>query len=255
MWRDRSWVGFCLILGMLWGASGAELRAADQAASPELPAEQVERIVREYLLREPEIVYEALQELQRRQTAAAAERQQAAIRDNHDALFANPAAPVAGNPNGGITLVEFFDYRCTDCRRVVDSLRTLLEMEDDLRVVFKELPILGEDSVRASRAALASQKQDGYVPFHFALMSAEDLSLPALRAMASELGMDPDRLEADMAAPEVSQAIEANFQLAGVLGIEGTPAFVIDDQLIPGAVDLARLEQLIDDARANCATC
>jgi protein-disulfide isomerase len=255
MGRGRSWAGVGLILGMLWGASGAELHAADRAAAPELSAEQIEQIVREYLLREPEIIYEALQELQRRQAAAATERQQAAIRDNHDALFANPAAPTAGNPNGGVTLVEFFDYRCTYCRRVVGSLQTLLETTDDLRIVFKELPILGEDSVRASRAALASQKQNRYVPFHFALMTADDLSLPAIRAMAAELGMDPDRLEADMAAPEVSQAIEVNFRLAGELGIEGTPAFIIDDQLIPGAVDLARLEQLIDDARENCATC
>jgi protein-disulfide isomerase len=253
--RSRSWAGFCLIIGMLWGLSGAELRAADGATSSELPAEQIERIVREYLLREPEIIYEALQELQRRQTAAAAERQQAAIRANHDALYADPDAPVGGNPDAGVTLVEFFDYRCTYCRRVVDSMRTLLDTNTDLRVVFKELPILGEDSVRASRAALASKKQNGYVPFHFALMTSQDLSLGAIRRMAADLGMDPDRLEADMVSPEVSQEIEANMRLAGELGIEGTPAFVIDDQLIPGAVDLARLEALIDYARANCATC
>jgi protein-disulfide isomerase len=130
-------------------------------------------------------------------------------------------------------------------------MRALLDEDRALRVVFKELPVLGPDSVRAARAALASRRQDGYVPFHFALMTTDDLSLEGIRAAAEALGLDPDRLEADMAAPEVIAAIEANYALANALGIEGTPAFVIGDQLIPGAVDKARLEQLIDQARSG----
>jgi protein-disulfide isomerase len=224
---------------------------AEQAEAVDLPVEQIEKIVREYLLREPQVIYDALEELQRRQAAAAAARQRAAIADNQRQLLDDPASPVGGNPDGDVTLVEFFDYRCAYCRRVVSSMRALLDEDRGLRVVFKEMPVLGPDSVRAARAALASRRQDGYVPFHFALMASDDLSLEGIRAAAETVGLDPDRLEADMAAPEVIAAIEANYALANELGIEGTPAFVIGDQLIPGAVDKARLEQLIDEARSG----
>jgi protein-disulfide isomerase len=128
-------------------------------------------------------------------------------------------------------------------------MQALLDEDRNLRVVFKDLPVLGPDSVRAARAALASRRQNGYVPFHFALMTTDDLSMPGIRAVAESVGLDPDRLERDMASAEVSAAIDANYQLANELGIEGTPAFVIGEQLIPGAVDKARLEQLIREAR------
>jgi protein-disulfide isomerase len=236
----------CVIAGLVLGGA-----ASLQADEPELPVEQVEKIVRDYLLREPEVIYQALQELQRRQAEADAARQRAAIAAHQDELLEAPDTPVGGNPDGDVSLVEFFDYRCAYCRRVVSSMRALLEEDQELRVVFKELPVLGEDSVRAARAALASQSQGGYVPFHFALMAADDLSMTGIRAAAASVGLDPDRLEADMSSPEVTAAIEANYQLANQLGIEGTPAFVIGDQLIPGAVDKARLEQLIRQARSG----
>jgi protein-disulfide isomerase len=158
---------------------------------------------------------------------------------------------VGGNPDGDVTLVEFFDYRCTYCRRVVSSMQALLQEDRKLRIVFKELPVLGEDSVRAARAALAAERQGRYTPFHFALMTSEDLSPDAIRQLAAEVGLDPDRLEQDMNAPEIQAAIDANYRLAQELGIEGTPAFVIGDELIPGAVDKGRLEALIADARAG----
>jgi protein-disulfide isomerase len=236
----------CVLAGLVLGGA-----CTLQADEPELPVDQVEKIVRDYLLREPEIIYEALQELQRRQAEAEAAQQRAAIAAHQDELLDAPDTPVGGNPDGDVTLVEFFDYRCAYCRRVVTSMRTLLDEDRRLRVVFKELPVLGEDSVRAARAALASQSQGGYVPFHFALMAADDLSMQGIRAAAAAVGLDPDRLEADMSSPEVMAAIEANYELANQLGIEGTPAFVIGDQLIPGAVDKARLDQLIRQARSG----
>jgi protein-disulfide isomerase len=239
----------CLTVGIVLVASAPA--GAEQAKAVDLPVEQIEKIVREYLLREPEVVYDALEELQRRQAEAAAVRQRAAIAQNQGELMNDHASPVGGNPDGDVTLVEFFDYRCAYCRRVVSSMRALLDEDRGLRVVFKELPVLGPDSVRAARAALASRNQDGYVPFHFALMTADDLSLAGIRAAAETVGLDPDQLEADMAAPEVMATIEANYALANELGIEGTPAFVIGEQLIPGAVDKARLEQLIDEARSG----
>lgn len=240
----------CLAVGIVLGMA-APAHAEEPAEAAELPVEQIEKIVREYLLREPEVIYDALEELQRRQAEAAAARQRAAIAANESKLLDDPSSPVGGNPDGDVTLIEFFDYRCAYCRRVVSSMRALLDEDRGLRVVFKELPVLGPDSVRAAQAALASRKQARYVPFHFALMTSDDLSLAGIRAAARAVGLDPDRLEADMAAPEVLAAIEANYALANELGIEGTPAFVIGDQLIPGAVDKVRLEQLIAQARSG----
>ena len=245
----RTLVRTCLTVGVVLAASAPA--RAEPAEAADLPVEQIEKIVREYLLREPEVIYQAIQELQRRQAEAAAAQQRAAIAANQGKLLDDPTSPVGGNPDGDVTLVEFFDYRCAYCRRVVSSMRALLEEDSGLRVVFKELPVLGPDSVRAARAALASRRQAGYVPFHFALMTTDDLSLQGIRAAAEAVGLDPDRLEADMAAPEVLAAIQANYALANELGIEGTPAFVIGDQLIPGAVDKGRLEQLIDEARSG----
>jgi protein-disulfide isomerase len=172
-----------------------------------------------------------------------------------DDLFRSAASPVGGNPEGDVTLVEFFDYRCGYCRRVVGSLRALVEQDQDLRVVFKEFPILGEDSVRAARAALAAERQGLYMPLHFALMAADDLSIEGIMAVAAGVGLDTEQLAADMASPEIEAEIAATYALANELGIEGTPAFVVDDELIPGAVSQERLAALIDEARTNCATC
>ena len=239
----------CLTVGIALMA--AVLARAEPAAAADLTVEQIEKIVREYLLREPKVVFDALQELQRQEAEATAARQTAAIAANQKKLLDDPLTPVGGNPDGDVTVVEFFDYRCTYCRRVVSSLRELLDEDDGLRVVFKDMPVLGPDLVRAARAALASRKQDGYVPFHFALMASDDLSPAGIRATAKGVGLDPDRLEADMEAPEVSAVLEANYALAHELGIEGTPAFVIGDQLIPGAIEKARFEHLIDEARSG----
>jgi len=246
--RARRWVAASIVLACAAGSAWSQEPAA---AGGQLSVEEVEQIVREYLLREPEIIYQALEELQRREQVAAAERQRQAVIAHREQLLNDPASPVAGNPEGDVTLVEFFDYRCQFCRRVVSSMRALLEEDDDLRIVFKELPVLGEDSVRAARAALASRRQDGYVPFHFALMQANHFSEAAILELAASLGLDARQLARDMHAPEIQRAIEDNYQLASRLGVEGTPAFVIGDRLIPGAVGKDRLEELIEEARAG----
>ena len=239
-------------LALAFVPAALEPALADEAApAADLPVEQVEKIVRDYLMREPEIIYQALEELQRRQAAEQAERQKEMLISRQDELLNDPATPVAGNPDGDVALVEFFDYRCGYCRRVLSSMQALMEEDADLKVVFKELPVLGEDSVRAARAALASQQQDKslYLDFHLALMSADDLSADGIRTIAAEIGFDPDQLERDMESDEVTGAIDANYQLASALGIEGTPAFVIGETLVPGAVDKARLAALIEEAR------
>jgi protein-disulfide isomerase len=248
------WRRACLALGVALSLAGAA-RAESEGSQLELPVDQVEKIVRDYLLREPEIIYQALEELQRRQAVAAAERQRAAVAANRAALVDQAGDPMAGNPAGDVTVVEFFDYQCQYCRRVVPSLQALLAEDQDLKVVFKEFPILGEASVTAARAALAARQQDRYLPFHLALMSAGDLSLGSIMALAESVGLDAERLASDMQSPAVETQLQANLALARELGIEGTPAFVVGDELIPGAVDKTRLAQLIEEARTDCATC
>lgn len=252
--RARGWLQACAAVGMVLTFAGGA-RAESGPSGAELPVEQVEKIVREYLMREPEIIYQALEELQRRQADAAAERQRTAVAANRARLFDQPIDPVAGNPDGNVTVVEFFDYQCQYCRRVVPSLQALLKEDQKLKLVFKEFPILGEASVTAARAALAARAQDHYLPFHLALMSARDLSLDGIMALAESVGLDTARLASDMQSPEIEAQIQANYALAHELGIEGTPAFVIGDELIPGAVEKARLAQLIEEARTDCVTC
>jgi protein-disulfide isomerase len=255
-WRN-GWVAGCMagLLAALAATGASAQDGTPDGTKVELPADQVEAIVRDYLMREPEIIYEALQELQRRETAAEAERSKLAVTARKDDLFQSAASPVGGNPDGDVTLVEFFDYRCGYCRRVAGSLRALVEQDQDLRIVFKEFPILGEDSVRAAHASLAAERQGLYMPFHFALMAAEDLSMDGIMLVAAGVGLDTEQLAQDMQSPEVQAELVATYALARELGIEGTPAFVIDDELIPGAVSQERLATLIDEARTDCATC
>jgi protein-disulfide isomerase len=237
--------------GFLLGITAPAAMADDSAQTIDLPVEQIEKIVREYLMREPEIVYQALEELQRRQAAENAEMAKQMLVSRRDDLLNDPATPIAGNPDGNVTLVEFFDYRCGYCRQVLSSMQALMEEDKDLRVAFKELPVLGEDSVRAARAALASQQQDGslYLDFHLALMSAKDLTADGISKIAENVGLDAEKLATDMESDEVTAAIEANYELASALGIEGTPAFVIGNALVPGAVGKDRLSDLIEQAR------
>ena len=170
-----------------------------------------------------------------------------------EALFSDLESPVAGNPDGDVTLVEFFDYHCAYCKRMRGPVMTVLEEDPGLRVVFKEFPILGPDSVVAARAALTSRNQnpDKYVEFHTALMSTRGrLTQPRILAIARDVGFDAERLETDMDSPEVTATIRRNLALARALGITGTPSLVIGTQLVPGAVSLRTLRQLIAQARA-----
>jgi protein-disulfide isomerase len=229
-----------LALGLLCGSAAL----ADEPAAT-LPRAEVEKIVRDYLMREPEIIYEAIQELQQRRAVAEAQRQQQAVGANKAKLFSSADDPVVGNPDGDVTLVEFFDYRCSYCRGMVPGLRNLVDKDKGLRVVMKEFPVLGPDSLLAARSALAAEKQGRYMDFHLALMGAKDLDETSIKALASRLGLDVDRLVVDMSSESVQRVIDANAQLASELGITGTPSFVIGGKLIPGAVEIAQIESLI----------
>ena len=239
----------------LIGALGLdEVNAQDtpRMSSKTAELDPFEQRVREYLLRNPEVIMEALRILQERQDAAEAEGLKRTIAERSEEILNDPAAPVGGNAAGDVTLVEFFDYNCQYCRRVAPTVAELEEGDPDLRLVYKEFPILGPGSQYAARAALASQQQGKYAAFHNALMHAsEQVTEQTVMKIARTVGLDTEQLRSDMQDPAIEGAIARNLQLANALGITGTPSFVIGDRVVPGAVDLRTLQGLIAVARRN----
>ncbi len=234
---------------------GILLTMAPARAAEDLTAhqkQQIEELVRELLIKNPEILIEALEAYQRREKAESQAKARQALVDNREQIYNDPASPVGGNPNGDVTLVEFFDYQCGYCKSVVDRVAGAVAKDENVRWVFKEFPILGPVSVYASRAALAAHRQGKYQEFHLAMMrSRGKLTEKKVLRFAARAGLDVARLEADMKTPEIAALIERNMALAEALSIRGTPAFVIGDVLVPGAIDAATLNRLIAAARGS----
>ena len=224
---------------------------ADEALTPEQKA-AVETIVREYLRQHPEAIVEALQEMQAREQAAAERRSREALAALHDELINDAAAPVGGNPDGDITVVEFFDYRCSYCKSTFPGLMATLNADGNIRYVLREFPILGPASLFASKAALAVwQTEPGhYMDFHTALMnSTGNLTDSKVLSLAEDIGLDTGKLRVAMESPDVETAINRNYEIAKTLNIRGTPAFIIGGKLVPGAVGVDALKRLVAEAR------
>lgn len=250
-------IRFLPYLALLAVAAAPLARPADAAGDRELSPAQIEAIqevIRDYLVNNPEIIGEAITKLRASQRAAARQAVRQTVVAKRDELLNDAGSPVGGNADGDMTVVEFFDYRCPYCKATAPDLKRLLEEDDDIRLVYKEFPILGPDSVFAARAALAARGQGKYVAFHDALMRLEDgLDEAAVMEVARGVGLDTDRLRRDMAAPEIDAVLERNFRLANALNITGTPTFVIGDNLVPGAVGLATLRARVREARRKAS--
>lgn len=224
--------------------------AAQAQGVPAAQRQAIEQVVREYLLQHPEVIVEAIEELQKRERADEERKAKQGLAKNKAKLFNDPASPVAGNPQGDVTLVEFFDYQCGYCKSVLADVKSLIKEDGKLRFVFKEYPILGPASVTAAKAALASRTQGKYEAYHTALMSHRgQLDEATILKLASSVGLDTERLKKDMESPEVQQAIGANLALAEELGIRGTPGFVVGDRIVPGAIKLDDMKKLVAEAR------
>jgi protein-disulfide isomerase len=218
--------------------------------------EELGTIIRDYLIGNPEVLREAIQALERKQQEAQEAAAKQAIVERADELYRSDADLIAGNPEGGVTMAEFFDYNCGYCKRAMPDVLKLIESDKDLRVVLKEWPILGEGSVFAAKAALASRKQGKYWEFHLALMQERSVNEPKVLEVAERVGLDVEQLKSDMARPEVEEVIERNMRLAEALGLRGTPAFLIGEQLLPGAMPYRVLEQTIATVRKDgCKVC
>lgn len=218
----------------------------------------MERLVRDVLLRNPEILIEAVRVLRLRDEADVAARRLAALEEFGGDLRDNPALPVFGNPDGDVTVVEFLDYRCQYCRQFHPQIAAMLAADPAVRLVYRNFPLLGPESNIAARASVAAARQNPalFPAFHDALMEARGgLDEATILRLASDSGLDADLLVIDMADPEIDGILEINFRFAAALGLDGTPAFVIGDAVVPGYIDAAQVLRLVRAAREECRTC
>ena len=237
-------------VAVLVGLAASILVAGGGAAAdePKLTQQEIEKIVRDYLLREPEVLAEAFRRLQQRQSAAAQTKSKQAIRDHQNALVSDRTSPVEGNAQGKVIIVEFFDYRCVHCRNVASTIDQLISSNASVRVIYKNFPVLGEPSVLAARAAVAAQQQGGWPKLHRALLAYDgDFSVESLAALGASVGLDSTKLKTDMMSPATDQALQANLTLAAALGLDATPSFVIGDRVIRGALSAEAFQALVDE--------
>ena len=233
------------------------LRAAEFSAPQR---GEIEKIVHDYLVTHPEVLQEAMAELEKRQASAESEKHLAAVKQNATALFSSPNQVTLGNPKGNVTFVEFFDYNCGYCKHAMGDMITLMKDDPKLKIVLKEFPVLGPGSVEAAQVAVAVRMQDPtgkkYLEFHQKLLGGRgQANKAAALAVAKDIGLDMTRLEKDMASAEVKTTLQENFKLAEALGMNGTPSYVIGDNVIVGAVGLDALREKVNTSRCGKASC
>ncbi|MFY2824831.1 DsbA family protein [Ruegeria sp. MALMAid1280] len=240
-------LGLSLITGP---AQALDLNALSDAEKAEFGKQ-----VREYLLENPEVIIEAIDVLEQRNAVAEAAADKDLVQTNADELFNDGYSWVGGNPDGDITLVEFMDYRCGYCRRAVPEVASLLAEDGNIRLVIKELPILGDASVMSARFAVATKHvagDDAYKQVHDALLefSGEPTEV-TLRRISDGLGLDSDAIIAAMDSDQVTEEIAQTRALAQRMKISGTPSFVLGTEMLRGFLPAAQMQQIADGVRAD----
>jgi protein-disulfide isomerase len=247
---------------LLLGATAALAQTTPQdapAAAPPAPVfsdtqrQAIEAIVKDYLVRNPDVLQEAIAEGEKRQQETQKLAQAAALKESREALHNSPHGVVAGNAAGDVTLVEFFDYNCGYCRKALGDIQALIKGDPKLRVVLRDFPVLGAESLEASKLALAAKQQlkaDKMFDFHVKLLETKGrVTGERALAVAKEMGLDTARLAKDAQGPEVKAALSENMTLGDKLGLSGTPAFIVGDEVIPGAVGVDPIRKTISDVR------
>jgi protein-disulfide isomerase len=237
----------------------APATAPAQSITPDQRGE-IEKIIREYLLSHPELLQEVIAEMEKKQALADAEKHRAAIKEHEAIIFNSTRQVTLGNLQGDVTMVEFFDYNCGYCKRAVTDMLDMMKSDPKLRVVLKEFPVLGEGSTQAAQVAVAVRMQDKtgkkYLDFHqkmFASRGAIDKARAV--AVAKEIGLDMSRLEKDMASDEVKQTLAESFKVAEAMGLNGTPSYIVGNDVLIGAVGLDALRDKVNKSRCGNATC
>jgi protein-disulfide isomerase len=248
------------VIGGVVGA--AALEGLHRIAPPTGPASQrlFETKMRDYIVGHPEVLQEAMAEFEKRQNVAETEKGRAAVQTNAAEIFNSPRQVTIGDRNGDVTLVEFFDYNCPYCKQALVDLNALMKTDPKLRVVLKEFPVLGPGSVEAAQVAVAVRMQDPtgekYFKFHESLLGGRG-KVDKARAMevAKDSGADMTKLATDMESDEVKATIQESFKLAEALGMNGTPSYVIGDNVVVGAVGLDALREKVNTSRCGKASC
>jgi protein-disulfide isomerase len=213
---------------------------------------EIEKIVREYLIAHPEVLQEAMAELEKRQQTAELEKARVAVKAHSDALFNSSRQVTLGNPQGDVTFVEFFDYNCGYCKRALADMLELMKKDPKVKVVLKEFPVLGPGSIEAAQVAVAVRMQapQKYLDFHQKLLNGRGQADKARAlAAAKEAGLDVARIEKDLKSEEIAKTLEESMKLAEALGLNGTPSYVINNDVVIGAVGFAALNQKVQAAR------
>ena len=220
---------------------------AQMVPAQQMTGEQVKQLALEAVLENPQIIMQAVAILEQRER----DRVASVANTVRLQLEQDPNSPNLGNPGGDVTVVEFFDYNCPYCRKAGQTVQELLASDANVRVIYREWPILGEDSVFASRAALAARAQGKYEEFHWALMNGEGRASEAsILKLARHLGLDVAKLQADMTSPAVEAHIAQSNALARTLGFTGTPAFIVGDRTAPGMLSTDEISAMVTEARA-----
>jgi protein-disulfide isomerase len=230
-------------------AVGLVLGGAHAASAAELSKEQIEEIVHDYIVNHADVILKSVDDFQRRDME---KRQSDALRLNHEELFNNEKSPFIGNPDGDVTMIEFFDYNCHYCKQIFPELRDLAEKDKKLKIIFKDLPILGPTSESSARWALAAQMQGKYFPFHQKLMEHKGPYKEGdFESYAKDVGLDMAKVKKDVEGTEVLLQIERNRSLASHMNFSGTPSFVINEQAFSGVPNHAELTRKIAEARSK----
>ncbi len=249
-----------LTIGACIAAIGLALTITPAGALSDNDKTAVEAIIKDYLLKNPEVLRDALDVLEKRQAEEEITKQQAVIASHAKLIFNSPRAPLFGNPKGDVTLVEFFDYNCGYCKQAMSDVMQLAKDDPKLKIVFKELPVLGPGSLEAAKVAIAVRMQDKnnkYVEFHRRLLGGRgEANKERALAAAKDAGFDLAQIEKDMKSSEVGETLKESANLARALGVNGTPTFVIADELIIGAQGYDAMKGKIESTRkCGKATC
>lgn len=258
MKKTRVLIILTIILGCFsWGAFAQDNSSTTASTNSQFTPTQVkeiEKIVENYLISNPEVLVKASQALEKKQEADAQKTALTAIQQNINEVFNDPKSPTAGNANGSVEIVEFFDYQCGHCKAMAPIVENAVKNNSNIKVIFKELPIFGGSSRYAAKAALASVAQGKYYAFHNALFAyASPLDPQSILKIAEKVGLNVNKIKVGMNAKWVNQQIRDNFQLAQKLKLLGTPAFIVSNKdhteirFIPGATSAQNLKAAIED--------
>ncbi|MDB5492188.1 MAG: putative 27 kDa outer membrane protein [Micavibrio sp.] len=238
------------IAALLVSVAPVSAHAADAPVFTEAQKKQLDTMFHDYIMNNPKTIMDSVEKFRTEQQASEEKNFDVKVKEKSDELYKKAADPVAGDKTGDVTLVEFFDYNCGYCKHAFKDLKTLMETDKKLRVVFKDIPILSETSFTAAQYALAANKQGKYWEFHTAMMEHNGpISEESLQAVGKSVGLDVEKLKKDSKDPEIRAQIESNLALSRDIGVNGTPAFVINDTVLRGAYGLEAMQKAVADSR------